>query len=73
MSGPLANSYNGNSVTATDPAGTWKTNVTDAFGNLTTIYEPDPNTGSPTTGPATYYAYSKRLVNPSSQLLQRAA
>jgi RHS repeat-associated protein len=53
-----ATSYSGNSVTATDPAGAWKTNVMDAFGNLTTVYEPDPATGSPSTGPATYYAYN---------------
>ena len=32
--------YAGNSVTTTDPAGIWKKNVMDAFGNLTAVYEP---------------------------------
>ena len=60
-------SYSGNSVSATDPAGIWKTNVTDAFGNLVAVYEPDPASGSPTTGPATYYAYNgaNQLVSTS--------
>jgi YD repeat-containing protein len=30
----------------------------DAFGNLSSVYEPDPTTGSPSTGPATHYAYN---------------
>jgi RHS repeat-associated protein len=35
--------YSGNNTTTTDPAGKWKTNTTDAFGNLTVVTEPDPN------------------------------
>jgi RHS repeat-associated protein len=52
-------SYSGNSVTTTDPAGAWKTNVTDAFGNLIAVYEPDPATGTTTSNsPVTFYTYN---------------
>ena len=59
--------YAGNSVTTTDPAGIWKKNVMDAFGNLTAVYEPDPATGSATTGPVTNYTYNgaNQLTNVS--------
>ena len=62
-----ATAYTGNSVTTTDPAGIWKKNVTDAFGNLTAVYEPDPATGSATTGPVTNYTYNgaNQLTNVS--------
>ncbi len=62
-----ATAYAGNSVTTTDPAGIWKKNVTDAFGNLTAVYEPDPATGSATTGPVTNYTYNgaNQLTNVS--------
>src|SRR5215472_16532880 len=56
-----------NSVTVTDPAGIWKKNVTDAFGNLTAVYETDPATGSSSTGPVTNYTYdgANQLTNVS--------
>jgi YD repeat-containing protein len=47
--------YQGNTTTVTDPAGKWKTTVTDAQGNNTQVTEPDP-TGS-TSGYQTYYTY----------------
>ena len=60
-------SYLANTVTTTDPAGIWKTNVVDAFGNLSAVYEPDPATGSSTTGPVTNYTYNgaNQLTNVS--------
>ena len=60
-------SYSGNSVTTTDPAGIWKTNVVDAFGNLSAVNEPDPATGSSSTGPVTNYTYNgaNQLTNVS--------
>jgi YD repeat-containing protein len=45
--------YQGNTVTVTDPAGKWKKFTTDAFGNLTSVVEPDPALGNVTTT----YAY----------------
>jgi len=39
-------SYAGNKVTATDPAGKWKTFETDVRGNLTKVTEPDPALGN---------------------------
>jgi RHS repeat-associated protein len=53
-------SYSGNNTTTTDPAGKWKTQTTDAFGNLTTVTEPNPAGGNFTTS----YSYS-----PLNQLL----
>ena len=41
--------YQGNTVKVTDPAGKWKTFTMDAFGNLTTVLEPDPSLGNVTT------------------------
>ena len=60
-------SYSGNTVTTTDPAGAWKTNVMDAFGNLSAVNEPDPATGSSSTGPVTNYTYNgaNQLTNVS--------
>ncbi len=51
-------SYLGNTVTATDPAGIWKKNTMDAFGNAVAVSEPDPATGSASTGPVTNYTYN---------------
>src|ERR1017187_7862608 len=34
--------YQGNFTTVTDPAGNWKRYASDAFGNLVTVIEPDP-------------------------------
>ena len=34
--------YQGNTVQITDPAGKWKKFTMDAFGNLTSVLEPDP-------------------------------
>jgi RHS repeat-associated protein len=42
-------SYQGNTVTVTDPAGAWKTYTSDAFGRLTTVVEPNPAGGTYTT------------------------
>jgi YD repeat-containing protein len=42
--------YQGNFTTVTDPAGNWKQYVTDAFGNLVTVIEPDPSQ-NPVVGP----------------------
>jgi YD repeat-containing protein len=39
-------SYQGNTVTVTDPAGAWKTYTSDAFGRLTIVQEPNPAGGS---------------------------
>uniref|UniRef100_Q024R2 YD repeat protein n=1 Tax=Solibacter usitatus (strain Ellin6076) TaxID=234267 RepID=Q024R2_SOLUE len=56
-------SYVGNQTTVTDPAGKWKTSVTDAMGNLIQVIEPDPAGGSLTT---TYtYDSADRLVQVS--------
>jgi RHS repeat-associated protein len=41
--------YQGNTVTVTDPAGKWKKFTMDAFGNLTSVVEPDPALGNVTT------------------------
>jgi YD repeat-containing protein len=41
--------YLGNTVTVTDPAGKWKKFTMDAFGNLTSVVEPDPALGIVTT------------------------
>jgi RHS repeat-associated protein len=41
--------YQGNTVTVTDPAGKWKKFTMDAFGNLTSVQEPDPALGTVTT------------------------
>jgi len=45
--------YQGNMVTATDPAGKWKKFTMDAFGNLTQVDETDPTLGAV----STYYTY----------------
>lgn len=37
--------YEGNVTKVTDPAGKWKKSVTDAFGNLVKVTEPDPALG----------------------------
>ena len=39
-------SYQGNTVTVTDPAGKWKTYTSDTFGRLTTVVEPNPAGGT---------------------------
>jgi RHS repeat-associated protein len=57
-------SYQGNTTTVTDPAGKWKTFTTDAFGNLTTVTEPDPNNPARATYVTTY------TYNAVSQLIQ---
>ena len=46
--------YQGNFTTVTDPAGNWKQYASDAFGNLVTVIEPDPqyNPAAPTSPPA---------------------
>jgi len=54
-------SYQGNQTTVTDPAGKWKTSVTDAMGNLTSVIEPNPAGGA---NLVTTYAY-----NGANQLL----
>lgn len=46
-------SNSGNSVTTTDPAGKSKMVTRDVFGNVTSVVEPNPNSGTYTTG----YAY----------------
>ncbi|HEY7338162.1 MAG TPA: DUF2341 domain-containing protein, partial [Bryobacteraceae bacterium] len=43
--------YQGNTVTATDPAGAWKKFTSDALGNLVQVNEPNPAGGG---GPAWY-------------------
>jgi RHS repeat-associated protein len=48
-------SYSGNKSTVTDPRGNWKTYTTDAFGNLTTVTEPDPD--NPGQSVSTNYTY----------------
>ena len=53
--------YAANQTTVTDPAGKWKTFTSDAFGNLVTVAEPDPNLGTV----ATNYTY-----NSANQLTQ---
>jgi len=52
--------YAASNTTVTDPAGKWKTFTSDAFGNLVTVTEPDPNLGTVTTN----YTY-----NSANQLL----
>jgi RHS repeat-associated protein len=47
-------SYQGNQTTVTDPAGKWKTTVTDAQGNLRQVIEPNPAGGA---NFATTYTY----------------
>jgi RHS repeat-associated protein len=46
--------YTGNTTMVTDPAGKWKKQTTDAFGNLTTVTEPDPAGGADWTTTYTY-------------------
>jgi len=41
--------YQGNSVTVTDPAGTWKSYTMDAFGHVTLVTEPEPSNPSTST------------------------
>lgn len=53
-SGTTTYTYQGNTVTVTDPAGKWKRYTTDAFGNLTRVTEPNPAGGA---DHETYYAY----------------
>lgn len=55
--------YSGNVTKVTDPAGKWKQNTTDAFGNLTTVTEPDPN-NQPNGTLVTSYTYDSvnRLI-----------
>src|SRR6266852_5552347 len=48
--------YQGNTVQVTDPAGKWKKFTSDAFGNLTSVLEPDPLT-QPSGALTTTYAY----------------
>ena len=50
--------YAGNQTAVTDPAGKWKTSVTDAFGNLIQVIEPDSL--------VTYYTYN--AVNQLAQV-----
>ena len=38
--------YSGNQTTVTDAEGKWKTSVSDAFGNLVQVIEPDPAGGA---------------------------
>src|SRR5207253_234313 len=50
-------SYSTNTVTVTDPAGKWKKFTMDAFGNLTSVVEPDlSQTGNQATSTYTYDA-----------------
>ena len=49
--------YQGNQTTVTDPAGKWKQFTSDAFGNLTTVTEPNPAGGNDLT---TSYVYTLR-------------
>jgi YD repeat-containing protein len=46
--------YSGNTTTITDPAGKWKKQTVDVFGNLTQVNEPNPATGADY---VTTYAY----------------
>jgi RHS repeat-associated protein len=52
--------YAANQTTVTDPAGRWKTFTSDAFGNLRTVTEPDPNLGT---------VYTTYTYNNANQLL----
>src|SRR5229473_1028471 len=54
--------YQGNTVTVTDPAGKWKKFTMDAFGNLTSVVEPDPTYTTVTT------AYSYDMLNHLTQV-----
>jgi RHS repeat-associated protein len=47
-------SYQGNTVTITDPAGKWKQYTMDAFGELTQVLEPSPNPGTEPNHVTTY-------------------
>ena len=49
--------YAGNAVTVTDPASNWKTTASDAFGNVTSVVEPDPSAPATKTY-STTYAYN---------------
>ena len=62
--GTTTYSYQGNTVTVTDPAGKWKTFTTDGYGNLVQVTEPNPAGGSNFT---TSYTYDllKRLIGVS--------
>jgi YD repeat-containing protein len=50
-------SYVANTVTVTDPAGKWKTFTMDAFGNLTTVVEPDASQTNASNQATTTYTY----------------
>ncbi|HXI43118.1 MAG TPA: RHS repeat-associated core domain-containing protein, partial [Bryobacteraceae bacterium] len=45
-SGTTTYAYAGNTTTITDPAGKWKKQTMDVFGNLTQVNEPNPATGA---------------------------
>ena len=49
--------YSENTVKTIDPAGVWKTNTMDAFGNLVSVQEPDPANIN-ANGPLTTYTYN---------------
>ncbi len=54
--------YQGNTVTVTDPAGKWKRFTVDAFGNVTSVLEPDPTYTTVTTN------YSYDVMNHLTQV-----
>jgi RHS repeat-associated protein len=54
--------YQGNTVKVTDPAGRWKKFTMDAFGNLTSVLEPDPTYTTVTTN------YSYDVMNHLTQV-----
>jgi len=53
-----AYTYSGNTVTVTDPAGKWKTFTSDAFGNLTSVQEPNPDYQPSNPSYAPQYVYT---------------
>ncbi len=55
--GTTTYSYQGNTVTVTDPAGKWKTFTTDGYGNLAQVTEPNPSGGS---NYVTSYSYQQQ-------------
>ena len=59
--GTTAYSYQGNTVTVTDPAGKWKKFTTDAYGNLIQVNEPNPAGGSDYVTTYTYDLFNRLI------------
>jgi len=58
-SGTTTYTYWGNLVTVTDPGGKWRSMVTDGFGNLVLVIEPNPAGGANFTTSYVYNSFNQ--------------